>query len=358
MEVLEAYSLRNHNTFGLDISADFYLSLNSLNDIVSYCQDSELSNLPFCVLGGGSNVIFANDFHGLVLHVNLKGKEIVAETENHVELKVAAGENWHQTVLYAVAQGWWGVENLSLIPGTVGAAPIQNIGAYGVEICDVFKELEAVEISTGNTFVFEKKACEFAYRESVFKNKLAEQYIITSVTLQLAKQTNPILSYSELERNLQEYESEKLTPKIISDAVCNIRQSKLPDPEKIGNAGSFFKNPIVNESFFQSLQDSYPELRYFKIESEGGSKKEGEQNHQYKLAAAWLIDQCGWKGASLGGVGVYEKQALVLVNRADAKPDEVLQLAENIRQSVRNKFGVELEREPVLVKLESTASQI
>ena len=344
MEVLEAYSLRNHNTFGLDISADFYLSLNSLDDVFSYCKNPELLNLPVCILGGGSNIIFANDFHGLVLHINLKGKEIVIETDTHVELKVAAGENWHQTVLYAVEQGWWGIENLSLIPGTVGAAPIQNIGAYGVEICDVFKELEAVEISTGKTHVFDKKNCEFAYRESVFKNKLADRYIISSVTLQLAKQAKPILSYSELERNVDNYNPEELTSEIISDVVCHIRQSKLPDPATIGNAGSFFKNPVISESLFQSLQGAYPELPHFKVESEG------EPDYQYKLAAAWLIDQCGWKGASLGGVGVYEKQALVLVNKADAKPDEVLQLAENIRQSVRNKFGVELEREPVLVK--------
>ena len=355
MGMLKAYSLRKHNTFGLDISADFYLSLNSVDDIGLYCQNSELRNLPVCILGGGSNIIFANDFHGLVLHINLKGKEIVAETDTHVDLKVSAGESWHQTVLYAVEQGWWGIENLSLIPGTVGAAPIQNIGAYGVELVDVFKELEAVEISTGEIIVFDKKACEFAYRESVFKNKFVRQYIISSVTLQLSKTAKPKLSYTELEHSVQKYKPKELTPEIISDAVCSIRGAKLPDPSKIGNVGSFFKNPIISESQFQSLKGSYPELRYFKIEREkqGESKSQGKQtNYQYKLAAAWLIDQCGWKGAHFGGVGVYENQALVLVNKGNAKPDEVIQLAENIRQSVIKKFGVELEREPVLLKSE------
>ena len=350
MGMLKAYSLRKHNTFGLDISADFYLSLNSVDDIGLYCQNSELRNLPVCILGGGSNIIFANDFHGLVLHINLKGKEIVAETDTHVDLKVSAGENWHQTVLYAVEQGWWGIENLSLIPGTVGAAPIQNIGAYGVELVDVFKELEAVEISTGEIIVFNKKACEFAYRESVFKNKFFGQYIISSVTLQLSKTAKPKLNYAELERSVQKYKPKELTPKIISDAVCSIRGAKLPDPTEIGNVGSFFKNPIISKNLFHSLHSTFPELPYFEIEDGTG---EEQTNQQYKLAAAWLIDQCAWKGTRLGGVGVYEKQALVLVNRGDAKPAEVLQLAENIRQSVYDKFGVELEREPVLIKSKS-----
>lgn len=342
MKILEHYSLRHHNTLKLDVSADYFVSLESIDDLVLIRKQPQFSKLPICILGGGSNVVFARDFAGLVLHVNFLGQEIVAETDATLEFKVGAGENWHKTVLYTVEQGWWGIENLALIPGTVGASPIQNIGAYGVELCDVFKELSAVELASGRTVVFDKNACEFAYRDSVFKNKYAGQYLITSVTLELSKNYQPILTYSELEQEVSSDKAAQLRPKTVSDAVCCIRQRKLPDPAKIGNVGSFFKNPVVDANDFKKLHSAYPEMRYFKLEKGAGGT-------QYKLAAAWLIDQCGWKGSRLGNAGVYEKQALVLVNNGDAKPEEILQLAEEIKQSVKDKFSLELEMEPVLI---------
>lgn len=352
MKILQHYSLRKHNTLGLDVSAAYFVSVESVADVASLCGDPRFSSLPVCILGGGSNVIFANDFPGLVIHVNLSGKTIIAESDSQVELQVAAGENWHETVLYSVEQGWWGIENLSLIPGTVGAAPIQNIGAYGVELREVFKELSALELASGKTFVFDKSACEFAYRDSVFKSKYPGQYLITSVTLKLNKSYQPNLSYTELEKEVSAYPIEQLSPKIVSNAVCSIRQRKLPDPARIGNVGSFFKNPVVSESQFQTLLSAHPEIRYFKVNEANNG---GQEETQYKLAAAWLIDQCSWKGASLGDAGVYGKQALVLVNRGKAKPEEILQLAEKIKQSVKDKFDVELVREPVLIDLSDKA---
>lgn len=341
MNILQNYSIKNLNTLGLDISTDYFVSINTLDDLKLIRNDSDLSNLPLLILGGGSNVIFTGNYHGLIAYVNLKGREIVNENDKQVELKIAGGENWHETVLFSVEQGWWGIENLSLIPGTVGAAPIQNIGAYGVELCDVFQELEALNLSTGEMQVFDKKDCEFDYRNSVFKSKYSGEYLITSVTLVLNKKPSPVLTYSDLEKGLSDFQKDKLSAKIVSAEVCRIRQEKLPDPAVIGNAGSFFQNPVVNEEQFNLLIKKYPELRYF--------KSGNLQNPLYKLAAAWLIDQCGWKGRRLGDAGVHDKHALVLINLGNAKPEEILQLAENISTSVKEKFNIDLVKEPVLI---------
>jgi UDP-N-acetylmuramate dehydrogenase len=290
------------------------------------------------VLGGGSNLILTGDFDGLVLHVRIPGRELVAEDDDAWTVRAGAGENWHDFVCWTLERGWPGLENLSLIPGTVGAAPIQNIGAYGLEMAERFQHLEAVELATGETVVFDRAACRFGYRDSVFKREADGRYLITAVTFRLPKRWRPVAHYADVARELEARQMIDPTARQISDAVIAIRSRKLPDPGRIGNAGSFFKNPVVDAATFARLAAQHPELPHY-VQPDG----------TVKLAAGWLIERCGWKGKDLGPVGVYERQALVLVNRGGARGEDVLRLARAIRESVRAAFGVELEPEPVVL---------
>jgi UDP-N-acetylmuramate dehydrogenase len=331
-------SLRSFNTFGIDATAHAYLAVSDAEMLRALREDPIAGRLPRLILGGGSNLLLTRDFPGLVLHMLTQGVALVHETENAFYVKAAAGENWHGFVQWTLAQGFGGLENLSLIPGSVGAAPIQNIGAYGVELKDCFHSLTAFDLVSGETFVFDRAACRFGYRDSVFKHELRERAVILDVTFALPKHWQANMQYADV---AQELAARGITSPLASDisvAVIAIRSRKLPDPALIGNAGSFFKNPLVNSETRDALLARFPQLVSYP--QPGGD---------YKLAAGWLIDQCGWKGRDLGAAGVYEKQALVLVNRGGARGEDVVQLAVAIQQDVETRFGVRLEPEPVFI---------
>lgn len=334
MKLLENISLKKLNTFGIDASCRYYLDINSIEDIKEYIQDKTLKGYKRLVLGGGSNLLFTKSFDGIVLKNNLKGIEIIKEDADHVYLKSAAGEIWHNFVLNSIDKGLGGIENLSLIPGCVGASPMQNIGAYGVEIKDTFHELEAINFDDGTIHKFNAKDCEFGYRESVFKHKLKDRFIICNVTFKLSKHPIFNTSYGAIEQELQNMQVKELSLQAISNAVCAIRSSKLPNPAEIGNAGSFFKNPVIDAQKFEALKHLFPSIVGYK-----------NNEKEVKLAAGWLIEQCGWKGFRSGDAGVHKNQALVLVNYKDATGDEIFLLSEKIIESVLLKFGVSLERE-------------
>lgn len=329
MKVQKNISLKQYNTFGINATAKRFVSVNStkeLKDIIVYEKDVFL-------LGGGSNMLLTSDIEKLVLHLNLKGI-IVNDTENnHVFITAETGENWHEFVLWCISQNYGGLENLSLIPGNVGTSPIQNIGAYGVEIKDTFHQLEALEIETGKTKTFNNEDCNFGYRNSVFKNELKGKYIILNVTFKLTKNkhcTNT--SYGDIKTQLKDIK--KTTLKDISDAVIAIRKSKLPDPKKIGNSGSFFKNPIIDQTSFKILQKKYPKIPHYII-----------SDTEIKIPAGWLIEQCGFKGKRFGDAGVHTKQALVLVNYNNATGQEIYNLAKTIQQKVKETFNIDLDIE-------------
>lgn len=329
-------NLKEFNTFGIEVFAKEFLTLNSKEESIEFFKNNPLENENFLILGGGSNLLLTEDFDGLVIHNNLKGIEICKEDENSVTLKVGAGENWHNFVLHSIELGYSGIENLSLIPGNVGASPMQNIGAYGVEVKDVITKVEAISISSGEVFYFSNKDCEFDYRSSIFKTSHKNQYFISSVEFKLSKQPNFNVSYGAIKTQLIEHgiDESALTTKAISDAVIAIRKSKLPDPSEIGNSGSFFKNPVINEVQFEQLKKKFKEMPAYQL-PQGG----------YKLAAGWLIEKTGWKGYTEGNYGVHKKQALVLVNYGGATGLEIYDLSERILLSVQQKFGVTLERE-------------
>jgi len=339
LNIQENIDLRHFNTFGIHAKARFFITVRSLEELRILLQEPQWQALPRFILGGGSNILFTRDYEGLVIKNEIMGITRFHEDDNYVCLKVGAGENWHEFVLYCVAQGYGGIENLSLIPGTVGAAPIQNIGAYGAEIKDVFQELEAVGIADGVIQQFDNQKCEFGYRNSIFKSSHKNQFIIGNVTLRLSK--NPIFntSYGAIQTVLQDMKIKELTLKSVSDAVMHIRRSKLPDPKMIGNAGSFFKNPIILENQFIELQKKYPHIPHF---SEGSPDL-------IKVPAGWLIEQCGWKGKRLGEVGVYDKQALVIVNYGSGTGADIQELARQIQASVFERFAVRLIPEVVMV---------
>ncbi|TCS38673.1 UDP-N-acetylmuramate dehydrogenase [Paucimonas lemoignei] len=297
-----------------------------------------LSGLPRLVLGGGSNILLTRDFPGVVLHMCMKGIDIVGEDAEATYVKAAGGENWHQFVLWTLAQGLGGLENLSLIPGSVGAAPIQNIGAYGAEVKDCFHSATIFDLESGTVLRLDKAACAFGYRDSIFKHALRDRAIVLDVTFALPRKWEANLRYAELEQEIASRGLDSPSPKDISDAVIAIRTRKLPDPAVIGNAGSFFKNPVVPAQQRHALLEHFPQLISYP-----------QADGTYKLAAGWLIDQCGWKGRSLGAAGVYDKQALVLVNRGGASGQEVLALARRIQEDVQARFGVLIEPEPVIV---------
>ncbi len=325
--------LTTYNTFGIQVFAEEFSRFDcveTLHDIVS-----QHTQKPLLILGGGSNILFTKDFDGLVLRNEIMGKTIVSENEDAVLVKVGAGENWHQFVVYCIENNWGGIENLSLIPGNVGASPMQNIGAYGIEIKDVFHELEAYHIPTGELKVFSHEECAFGYRESVFKRALKGQYVIVNVTFKLKKRNHVLkTSYGDIEGELKAKNITSPTIRDVSNAVIAIRQSKLPDPKEIGNAGSFFKNPVVEKSVLEKIKNTYTNVPSYPV----------DDNH-VKLPAGWLIDTAGWKGKRIGNHGVHAKQALVLVNYSDAKGQQIYDLSTAILKDIYAKFGVELERE-------------
>lgn len=329
MIIKKNYSLKAFNTFGLAAKAENLIKVRSEKELK---QVLKLSYQPIFILGGGSNLLLTNDIAGLVLKNEITGIEIVEETDDAVVLSIGGGENWHQLVLWTIENDFGGIENLSLIPGTVGASPIQNIGAYGVELKDVFEKLEAINISTKRKKTFKKKDCQFGYRESVFKKKLKGKYFITKVFLKLTKKAHQLnCSYGAIKDILAENGIEQPTIKAISDAVIAIRSSKLPDPAVLGNSGSFFKNPEIPQAQFDTLQKQFPNIVFYSM-----------PNEMIKVPAGWLIEQCGWKGKKVGNTGAHAKQALVLVNYGNAKGAEVKALAYKIIDSVKDKFGIEL----------------
>lgn len=334
LQINQDFSLQRLNTFGIDVSSKYFVEVDSLNEIVALTNDAIFQNNDNLILGGGSNILFTKNYNGIIVKNNLKGIEIVEETNEHVIIKTAAGEVWHQFVLFCINNNYAGVENLSLIPGCVGASPMQNIGAYGLEIKDVFHSLEAYHLKEKMLVEFNLSDCEFGYRESIFKRKFKNQFIITSVTFKLNKKPDFKISYGAIEQQLKAMKVKELTIKAISDAVIAIRSSKLPNPAELGNAGSFFKNPEISLEKYKSLKSEFNDVVAYDV-----------ANGNKKLAAGWLIEQCGWKGYRKNDAGCHSKQALVLVNYNSATGKEVYDLSTKIVESVYDKFGVMLERE-------------
>ncbi len=329
MNIQQNISLKNYNTFSINVNAKRFISVNSLEELKEVISNEH----DFFLLGGGSNMLLTSDIEKLVIHLNLKGIIVNDSEKDVVYVTTEAGENWHEFVLWCISQNYGGLENLSLIPGNVGTAPIQNIGAYGVEIKDTFYQLEALEIETGKTRTFTNQECDFGYRNSIFKNKLKGKYIITNVTFKLRKTNHEInTSYGAITSYLQHKKSPSI--KDISDAVIAIRNSKLPDPKEIGNCGSFFKNPVVDSRSFEILQEKYPDIPHYIV-----------SENELKVPAGWLIEQCGFKGKRFGDAGVHKNQALVLVNFNNATGKEIYNLAQNIQQKVKDIFNIELEIE-------------
>lgn len=326
-------SLKPYNTFGIEASARYWVDIKQEEDLQTVLQLSDFIDTPKLILGGGSNVLLCHNFDGLVIKMSIQGIDVLREDETHVYLTAGAGVNWHQLVQFCVQHGYAGMENLALIPGTVGAAPMQNIGAYGVELEQVFESLTAVAIHTGEKQTFMHADCAFGYRESIFKHGLKDRYIITGVTFQLDKFPTFHTRYGAIQETLTEMgiSDANLSIKAISEAVSRIRRSKLPDPTQIGNAGSFFKNPEISGEQFVKLQAQHPTIPGYPL-----------GNAKVKIPAGWLIEQAGWKGYRSGDAGVHTKQALVLVNYGKATGDEILQLARQVQASVLDKFGVEI----------------
>ena len=333
MQVQQNISLKKFNSFGIDVSAAHFACFRNQEELESLLTETD-NRKSMLVLGGGSNILFTRNVDGWVLKNEISGISRIAEDEEYYYVKAGAGENWHSFVLHCIENGYAGVENLALIPGSVGASPMQNIGAYGVEIKDVFHSLEAFHIADKKLHQFSNADCGFGYRESVFKRAFKNQFIITSVTYRLRK--NPVynVSYGAITQELEAMQVKELSIQDIAKAVMNIRRSKLPDPAQIGNAGSFFKNPEIDLVHFEKLKLEFPGIVGYPV-----------SNNRIKLAAGWLIEQCGWKGYRKGDAGCHNKQALVLVNFGNADGAAIYELSEAILQSVKNKFAVDLERE-------------
>lgn len=334
MKIQENAELQKLNTFALQVNTRWLIEIESPSDLIDFIHNKKFNHLPRLVLGGGSNVLFSCDFQGVVLLMKSSGKKLISESKDSYYIECAAGENWHDFVQWTIRNGYQGLENLSLIPGTVGASPIQNIGAYGVEVKDLIESVEVFDLKSHQFIQMTNLECQFSYRDSIFKNELKNKVIITKVVFRLPKIPNYQLSYGDLKKEL---ENKELNPLNISSAVIKIRQSKLPDPKNIGNAGSFFKNPIVSQQKAIELKNKFPAMVQF------------PSGNQVKLAAGWMIEYCGWKGKNIGHAGCYEKQALVLVNLGNATGQEIIHLANEIQKSVFEKFEVVIEPEPVFI---------
>ena len=334
MKIVRNQELVDFNTFGIACQSEYFVEIKSLTDLIDLSKQDIYKNQNKLILGGGSNILFTSNFQGLIIKNNITGVEITKETSDFVEVKIGAGVNWHEFVIYCVNKGWGGIENLSLIPGNCGTAPMQNIGAYGVEIKDTFINLEAFEINSGKIAHFNAEDCQFGYRESVFKNQFKNQYVILNISLRLNKNPAINTSYGDINRTLESKQISNPTIKDVSDAVIEIRQSKLPDPNKIGNSGSFFKNPIIPISQLTDLKKEFPEIVSYKID-----------DSQVKIAAGWLIEKAGWKGKTFNNYGVHKNQSLVLVNYGGAKGQDIFDLSQKILEDIAKKFQIKLERE-------------
>lgn len=330
MQVLTNVSLKPYNTFGIDVNARNFVEVTNVDDLRRLLKRTYASEL--FILGGGSNMLLTGDITKTVVHINLKGIEVLEETPTEVVVQAMAGENWHQFVLYCIDKDFGGIENLSLIPGNVGTTPIQNIGAYGVEIKDTFESCTALDLQTLEIRTFSKEDCDFGYRDSVFKNEAKGKYIILSVSFRLSKKEHKLnTSYGSIDTFLEEKGIQEPGIKDVSEAVISIRQSKLPDPKELGNSGSFFKNPVVPKQVLENLQKEYPEIPFYVLDEE-----------RVKIPAGWLIDRAGLKGYRKGDAGVHKKQALVLVNYGNATGQEILELSQMIQNKIREMFNIEI----------------
>ncbi|MGZ3773692.1 MAG: UDP-N-acetylmuramate dehydrogenase [Bdellovibrio sp.] len=336
MQIYSNADLSSFNTLQLRSQAEFFADLHTEEQLQSLIDDAHLKKLKWNILGGGSNLVLPSLVRGLVLKINHLGIELINEDQDYWFVKASAGEIWHEFVQWTLNQGYWGLENLSLIPGTVGAAPIQNIGAYGVEVKDTLWEVNCINLQTGEKKTFSNEQCHFSYRNSFFKNEGSGKYLVWDVVFRLPKKNILHIEYGDISKELARMNITHPDPLSVAQAVIRIRQTKLPDPKLIGNAGSFFKNPIVSQTKRDSLLTKYPTLVSYPY-----------QESQYKLAAGWLIDRAGWKGKKLGPVGMYDKQALVLVNYGDANSEDVWKLAQQVSADVKDLFNVEIEAEPI-----------
>ncbi|MGC4020436.1 MAG: UDP-N-acetylmuramate dehydrogenase [Cyclobacteriaceae bacterium] len=332
VSIQQNVKLKQYNTFGIDEEARYFCEVKTQNEFIQLTQTELYKTQKRLILGGGRNVLLTKDFDGLVIHNSIKGIEVVAESDDIIFLKAASGEVWHHLVIHCVENNWGGIENLSLIPGTVGAAPMQNIGAYGIEVREVIEKVEAIDVTSGAIKSFKSEECKFGYRESVFKNDLREKFFISSVTLRLKKKNHQLnTSYGAIADTLKEMNITTPTIKNVSDAVIKIRSEKLPDYNLLGNAGSFFKNPEISREQFENLKNGFPSIPNYPT-----------ANQRVKVPAGWLIEQCGWKGKKMNHVGVHDKQALVLVNFGNGKGKEIFELAMQISSSVKEKFSITL----------------
>ncbi len=333
MKIEENKSLKNYNTFGIDAKAKLFASVTTIDSLKNILKTNTETDI--FVLGGGSNLLLTKDINALVLHINLKGIKIIEETDEAVIVEAMAGENWHEFVLHCIENDYGGIENLSLIPGNVGTAPIQNIGAYGVELKDVFESCKAISINNQTTKTFRKEDCNFGYRNSIFKNETKGKYVIISVRFRLTKNKHLLkTSYGAIAKKLEENHIVNPTIKDVSEAVIAIRNSKLPNPEEIGNSGSFFKNPIISGKEFNRFIAKNPTVPFYKL-----------PENTYKIPAGWLIEKAGFKGKRFGDTGVHKNQALVLVNYGNATGNEIWELAKTIQKTVQSKFDIFLEPE-------------
>ncbi|MCK8141769.1 UDP-N-acetylmuramate dehydrogenase [Flavobacterium sp. I-SCBP12n] len=333
MDIQHQFSLKKHNTFGIEAKAKQFVAIHTLEELKDILELKK-SDKKF-ILGGGSNMLLTKDIDALVIHIDLKGKKIIKENEDFVWVESQAGENWHEFVLWTIDHNFGGLENMSLIPGNVGTTPVQNIGAYGTEIKDTFVSCEAIAVKDQVIKNFTKEECRFGYRESIFKNEAKDQYIITSVVFKLTKNNHQInTSYGDIISELAKNNITNPSLKEVSNAVIAIRQSKLPDPKELGNSGSFFKNPILLKSEFEPIKQQFPEMKYYEI-----------SETEVKVPAGWLIEQAGFKGKRFGDAGVHKNQALVLVNYGNATGAEILQVSRNIQETILKKFGIRIEAE-------------
>lgn len=333
MEIQNNFSLKNYNTFGIEAKAEQFIAVHSVAELKNVLEQNKL-NTKF-ILGGGSNMLLTKDIEALVIHIDLKGKKIIAEDDDFVWVESQAGETWHEFVLWTIDKNFGGLENMSLIPGNVGTTPVQNIGAYGTEIKDTFISCDALSIANQETKKFTNEECLFGYRESIFKNVAKDQYVITSVVFKLTKRNHKInTSYGDITAELAKNNIINPTLKEVSNAVITIRQSKLPDPKELGNSGSFFKNPILLKSDFEKIHQQFPEMKYYDI-----------SETEVKVPAGWLIEQAGFKGKRFGNAGIHKNQALVLVNYGNATGQEILNISKDIQETILNTFGIQIEAE-------------